>query len=310
MSPNVLLAIFRIIGISARAVNDFLDKNGPHLAAAVSYYALFSLFPLSLAILSGLSFILGPDAVDGLAVRIAEQAPVSNQAVSEALSSIVGSRSIAGLTGIIGLLWAGTAVFGAIRKGVNTTWGITKPRPFLQERLIDISLMLAATVLMLISISSTAVLAYLREIIEFITLDAYVNEDFLWDRLASLIPPTLSFLVFSGLYWFLPNTKVKVSEVLVGAAVATFFFEVVKNLYVTYVTQFSVYTSVYGSVGSIVALLVWVYVSAIILLFGSLVTSRYSQYRELKREEERLSVKTSKAPRFPVRQKRQNYTNQ
>jgi len=306
----VLLAIFRIIGISVRAINDFLDKNGPHLAAAVSYYALFSLFPLSLAILSGLSFVLGPDVVESLAIRIAEQAPVSNQAVSDVLSSIVGSRSIAGLTGIVGLLWAGTAVFGAIRKGINTTWGITKPRPFLQERLIDISLMLAATVLMLISISSTAVLAYLREIIEFIALDAYVNEDFLWDRVASLIPPTLSFLVFSGLYWFLPNTRVKISEALVGAGLATISFEVVKNLYVIYVTKFSVYTSVYGSVGSIVALLVWVYVSAIILLFGSLVTSRYSKYKELKLEQERSEIKTSKAPKLPTKHKGHNYARQ
>ncbi|MBI2855854.1 MAG: YihY/virulence factor BrkB family protein [Chloroflexi bacterium] len=297
----MLIAIIKFVGICARAVNDFLGKNGPQLAAAVSYYALFSLFPLALAVLSALSFIWGPDSVEDLALRIADQAPVSRKTVSDVLTGIVSSRNIAGLAGTIGLLWAGTAVFGAIRKGINATWGITKPRPFLQERLIDISLMLGAAVLMLISISSTAVLAYLREIMEFITRETHVNGDLLWDRLASLVPPALSFLVFVGLYWFLPNTKVRLKEALPGALAATIAFEVVKNVYVLYVRQYSVYTTVYGSVGSIVALLVWVYVSAIILLFGSLITSRYARYLEAKEQEEEAIRRTVKAGLQPVR---------
>ena len=291
----MFIAFIKLVVICAHAVNDFLGKNGPQLAAAVSYYALFSLFPLALAVLSALSFIWGPDSVEDLALRIADQAPVSRETVSDVLTGIVGSRSIAGLAGIIGLLWAGTAVFGAIRKGINATWGITKPRPFLQERLIDISLMLGAAVLMLISISSTAVLAYLREIIEFITRETHVNGDLLWDRLASLIPPALSFLVFVGLYWFLPNIKVRLKEALPGAIAATVAFEVVKNVYVLYVREHSVYSSVYGSVGSIVALMVWVYVSAIILLFGSLITSRYARYQGSRKWEEETFVPTVKA---------------
>jgi membrane protein len=274
----VLVAIIRLVGICTRAVNDFLGDNGPQLAAAISYYALFSLFPLALAIIFGLSFFLGPDSIESLAKQTAKQAPVSPETVNDVLTSVVGSRNIAGVAGFIGLLWAGTAVFGAIRKGVNTTWGITKPRPFLQERLIDISLMLGAAVLMLISIFSTAGLAYLREIMEFITDGTNVNSDFIWDKLASLIPPTLSFIVFLGIYWFLPNTRVRLREALPGALVATIAFEVVKNVFVWYVSSYSVYSTVYGSMGSIVALLGWVYVSALILLFGSLITSRYAAY--------------------------------
>ncbi len=142
----MLVIFFRFIGICARAVNDFLGKNGPQLSAAVSYYALFSLFPLALASIFVLSFFLGPDSIEDLAQRAAEQSPVSSKTVSDALTGVVSSRNIAGLAGILGLLWAGTAVFGAIRKGINAAWGITTPRPFLQERLIDISLMLGAAV--------------------------------------------------------------------------------------------------------------------------------------------------------------------
>ena len=276
---NLVTGLFKFVGIGARAVNDFLGKNGPQLAAAISYYALFSLFPLALAIIFGLSFFLGPDSIEDLAQRVAEQAPVSKRTVSDVLTSTLSSRSLAGSAGIIGLLWAGTAVFGAIRKGVNATWGITRPRPFLQERVIDISLMLGAAILMLVSIFSTAALANLREILEFITRETHVNDDLIWDRVASLIPPALSFLVFVGIYWFLPNTKVKLREAWPGAFAATIAFEVVKNAFVWYVRNYSVYTTVYGSVGGIMALLTWVYVSAVILLFGSLITCRYAAYR-------------------------------
>ena len=282
---NVLTGFLKFAGITARAVNDFLGKNGPQLAAAISYYALFSLFPLALAIIFGLSFFLGPDSIEELAQRAAEQAPVSKRTVSDVLTGTLNSRGIAGFAGIIGLLWAGTAVFGAIRTGINATWGITKPRPFSQERLIDISLMLGAAILMLVSIFSTAVLAYFKEILGFITSETHVNPDLIWDRLASLIPPTLSFLVFMGIYWFLPNTRVRIIEALPGAIAATLAFEIVKNLFVWYVRNYSIFTTIYGSVGSIVALLTWVYLSAVILLFGSLITSRFAAYRAQKEME-------------------------
>ena len=267
--------------VSARAVNEFLGKNGPQLAAAISYYALFSLFPLALAFTFGLSFFLEEQTIEDVARRVASQVPVSQSAVSDLLSDTLRSRGIAGFAGAIGLLWAGTAVFSAVRKGVNATWGITRPRPFLQERAIDLSLMLAAAILMLVSIFSTAALGELRELVDLITRETQtqVNSDLLWERMGSVIAAVLSFIVFVGIYWLLPNTRVAISEAIVGAIFATIVFEIVKNLFVWYVLNFSVYSSVYGSIGGIVALLTWVYASANILLFGSLITQRYATLR-------------------------------
>ena len=270
--------------VSARAVNEFLGKNGPQLAAAISYYALFSLFPLALAFSFGLSFFLEEETIEDVARRVANQVPVSQSAVTDLLSDTLRSRGIAGFAGAVGLLWAGTAVFSAVRKGVNATWGITRPRPFLQERLIDLSLMLAAAVLMLVSIFSTAALGHLRELVDLITRETQtqVSSELLLERMSSVIAAALSFVVFVGIYWLLPNTKVAISEALVGAIFSTIVFEIVKNLFVWYVLNFSVYSSVYGSIGGIVALLTWVYASANILLFGSLITQRYATYRAAK----------------------------
>lgn len=277
--------LVKLVGALWRAINDFLGKNGPQLSAAISYYTLFSLFPLIVAIISGLSFLLGPESINELANRVANQSPVSEETISEIITSAVNSRNIAGIVGILGLLWAGTAVFGSIRKGINATWGITRPRSFLKERLIDITFMVVAAVLMLISIFSTAILTYLMEILEFITRETYVDGALLWERLATALPPTLSFIVFFAIYWLLPNTNVKITEPLPGAIVATTGFEILKNVFVWFIGNSSIYSTIYGSVGSIVVLLVWVYVSSIILLFGSTITSRVSQYSLVKEKE-------------------------
>ena len=277
--------LVKLVGASWRAINDFLGKNGPQLSAAISYYTLFSLFPLIVAIISGLSFLLGQESIDELANRVAQQSPVSEETISEIITSAVNSRNIAGIVGILGLLWAGTAVFGSIRKGINATWGITRPRSFLKERLIDITFMVVAAVLMLISIFSTAILTYLMEILEFITRETYVDGALLWERLTSALPPTLSFIVFFAIYWLLPNTNVKITEPLPGAIFATTGFEILKNVFVWFIGNSSIYSTIYGSVGSIVVLLVWVYVSSIILLFGSTITSRFSQYSLVKEKE-------------------------
>ena len=295
--PILLVILFRFVEICARAVNDFLGKNGPQLAASVSYYALFSLFPLALGIIFVLSFFLGSDSIDNLAQRAAEQAPVSQETLSDVLASTLHSRGVAGLVGLVGLLWAGTAVFGAIRKGVNATWGITKPRPFIQERVIDLSLMAGATLLLLVSIFSTAVLSNLKEIMEFVTRETHVNEDFLWDSIGSLIPPVLSFVSFMSVYLFLPNTKVRIREALPGAIAATLSFEILKGIFVWYVSSYSTYSNVYGPIGSIVALLMWVYLSANILLLGSLITHRYASYLAEKRAKaEALEVYSAAEP--------------
>lgn len=299
---TVLAVFVGFAGICARAVNDFLGKNGPQLAAAISYYALFSFFPLALAAIFVLSFFLGPDSIEALAQRAANQVPVSSKTVNDVLADMVSNRNMAGLAGIIGLLWAGTSVFATIRKGIDATWDIAAPRPFFQARLIDMALMLGASVLMLVSIFSTAALAYLREIVEFITRETHVNGDLLWGKLASLVPPALSFIAFLGMYWFLPNTRVRLREALPGALAATIAFEAVKNGFVWYVRSYSVFTTVYSSVSGIVALLTWVYVSAIILLFGSLITSRYAAHLADKEREIETTPRTTSPRLHPVGQ--------
>ena len=296
----LLRAFVAFVIFSKDTVNEFLDKNCPHVAAAISFYALLSLFPLVLALITVLSFALGsPESKAQLAEEIGGLVPVSDELVTTTVEQVVRARNVTGIAAVIGLLWVASAVFGAIRKGINTAWGIRQTRPFFQERLIDFSLALGAGLLFLVSISSTAVLTFFQEIFTLLYPEASVNGDFIWDQAAAIIPPTLTLLSFLVLYWFLPNTRVHLRYVWPGAVAATVAFEVVKNGFVLYVGRYSTYNIVYGSLSAVVALMFWLYLSAIILLFCALLISKYSAYMEEQKRTRhltRLLAETSQTP--------------
>ena len=102
----------------------------------------------------------------------------------------------------------------------------------------------------------------------------------IWNVIARLILPTLAFVTFLVLYRFIPNTPVKLSNVWAGALLASLAFDAANLAFVWYVQNYGHYNLLYGSVSTILATLTWVYLSAIILLLGALVTSRYSAYVE------------------------------
>ena len=281
----------RFVLFCTDAVNDFLKKNCPYIAAAISFWALFSFFPLVLAIISVAGFLLGPRAEETeLARDIAEVIPVSTEFIGETVQGVVRARAITGVASVFGLLWAATAAFGAIRKGINAAWGIRKTRPFLRERLMDFGLVLGAGLLIMAALFVTPIFAFFKEITDAIAPEADIASDFFWSLAAQLLTPVLTFLTFLLLYRFIPNTKVCLTDVWPSALVAALAFDGAKWGFVWYVRTFPVYNVVYGSVGAIMAVLTWVYVSAIILLVGALVTSRYAGYAARVREEQGLRL--------------------
>ena len=260
-------------------VNDFLAKNCPFVAGAIAFYTLFSIFPLTLAMVSIVGYLLSPNPEDTrLAHDIAEVLPVSKEFIGDTLQGVARARALTGAFSVLGLLAASTAVFGAIRKGINTAWGIDQTRPFIKERLIDLALALftSLTVIFLLFVAPIF-LAYVGAIVRYLAPEAnFVNNILGLD--GQLVTLLIYFVAFLVLYRYLPNVKVSFSDVWAGAFMASVAFTIANFIFVWYVTRFPIYNIVYGSVGAIMALLTWVYVSAIILLFGALVTSRYRTY--------------------------------
>ena len=281
----------RFVLLCTDAVNDFLAKNCPFIAGAIAFYTLFSLFPLFLATISISGFVLGsPEKEAQLARRMSEVIPVSAEYIGRTVEGIVSARAITGAASVLGLLWAATAAFGAMRKGINAAWGITRTRPFLKERAIDVTLVIGAALFILALLVSTPIIEYIRELSAVVAPDEEPPVSYLWSLVARLTTPVLTFVNFVLLYRFLPNTKVAFADVWMGALLASMAFLAAMWVFVWYVSTFPVYNAVYGSVGAVMALLTWVYVSAIILLFGAHITSRYAQYTARVRDVRGISV--------------------
>jgi membrane protein len=294
--------------------NEFLAKNGPYMSAAIAYYAFFSLFPLSLALIAVFSLILGRTGVEAQLIEgLRQQIPVLAEADDEFLGnffeSIATGRTAGGVVAIIGLFWVSQQVFSAIRKSINVIWGINKTRPFFTERLMDIALMFGAATLLFASVFITALMSYIQELSAIWLPDAPINEPALWQRTAVFIPLILNFTVFLTLYWWLPNTKLRFREVWPTALAGAAAFEISKAVFIFYLRNMSgVATSIYGGLSMIIVLMIFVYVSSIILLVGAMLTSRYAYFlaeseqkkrnRSLSRSLERIRG-TSSLPGMP-----------
>jgi len=264
-----------VAGVVKEAVHEFLTDNCPHLAAAISYYFLLSLFPLALAAISIFGFVLRSAEVEARVTQaISDFLPVSSDFVTRTIHGVSGSWGTAGIIATVGLLWAGMAVFNAVRKSLNTAWGIKEPRPFLHERFLEFIMMIGLGILLLVSLGLTATFKIVQE-----SSIPVLNGGLLWNFVLIVTSTTLVFIAFLFLYKVVPNTMVHWRHAFLGALAAAILFEIVKNIFIWFVGNFATYNLVYGSVGTIIALMSWTYISAVILLFCAKLTSIYPRMR-------------------------------
>ena len=264
--------------------NEFLGKNGPYMSAAIAYYAFFALFPLSLALIAVFSLVLHIEGfeeqlIEGLRIQIPVLAEADDEFLGNFFQSISRGRAVGSIVAIVGLFWVSQQVFSAIRKSINVIWGIEKTRPFLTERLMDIALMFGAATLLFASVFITGLLTFFQELSSILLPNAPISDPVLWQQSAVLVPLLLSFFVFLTLYWWLPNTKLRFRDVWPTALAGAAAFEISKVIFIFYLRNASgVATSIYGGLSTIIVLMIFVYVSSIILLVGAMLTSRYAFY--------------------------------
>jgi membrane protein len=268
------------IKLCASAFNEFLSKNGPYMAAAISFYSIFSMFPLLLAVLAIFGFLLNSAELQH---RLVEEIPrqwptVDAQLVQTVLNRVNDGKIITSVMATVGLIWTSMTVFGAIRKSTNLIWGIQRTRPFLQERMMDFTLMLGASLLLVISVFTTTVLSFFQEIFMVLAPESGPSSDDFWSRVAISIPPVTMFVTFLIIYTWLPYTRVRLRESWLPALLASIAFNIAAVVFVQWLREFPAYKDVYGGISAVIAFMAWVYVSSIIMLVGAMFTARYAAF--------------------------------
>lgn len=270
-----------------RSVAEFLDDNCTQMAAAISYYVLFSLFPLLIFLVAVLGLALQDsglqeDVIEAVLDLIPLTEDEGRDEVSEAVRGVAGIGSSAlGILGLLGMAWSGSNMFAVIRRSINIAYDLDQRRPLVWGKLMDLAMVLGVGLFFLASVSATT---FLRTVRHFSSEMAVLGEAAqragpAWDAASYLLPFTLSVAAFAVLYWLVPAAKVRLRDVWPGALVAAVLFEVGKVGFAFYLEHFSNFDVVYGSLGAVVAFLFWVYISAAVLLFGAEVASEYPRIR-------------------------------
>ena len=291
MTPARLLrrlrAELRFSGLAAwRGLVENVNSNDLTHAAAIAYYALLSLFPFLLLVISMLGSITADEA-DRIAVLtfVFRYFPTQLDFISTQLDTFRQTRVQVGVAGALALIWASLGVFGAVTAAVNEAWGVEKQRSFLKHRLVSFMMLVAAggaTILGLVLVSAIRVAGASWFGVVLIRYEwLHALQTFTFNHLATMVLILGVGLVF----YYIPNAKTRFRDVWVGAILTGLLWRAAFDGFAWYIARNSRLTQIQGSIATVVVFLLWIYVSAVILMYGVEFTAAYARLRRRRPDE-------------------------
>lgn len=267
-------------GIIRHTFNNFSMMRGPEAAASLSYYSLFSIFPILLAAVSIASTFLEREVVkQKLFQVIREFVPVSVNFINNLINGVLEQRGAFTVVAIIGLLWSASNVFDKIIVNINRAFPKGRNPGFIQSRAMALVIILVIVVLFLGSIAIDAIQSIL-EIENFQFNGIFLVKTLLYEWLRWVIPLIIKLLLFFAIYTWIPRNKsILFKARLIGALVAAGLWELAtRALSWALATGFTNYEPVYGSLSSIIALMTWMYLTGYIVFLGAHLTNALSYH--------------------------------
>lgn len=273
----------KLVGMVKAAFEKWQRDDCGTIAASLAYFALFSLFPLILVILSVVGFVIDPSKfeVRRQLVDLIGSAQVRDL-VAQTLEHLSENRAATGLIGFATLLLAASGIFGALDKAFDVIWDVdtlNQPKPagivaaarsFLRDKLVAFGLVLGCALLILLSVlSSVAVTA----------VSAYTSwlpgQELLLQAAQLTIAGLLLTLALTAIYKVLPNRPVRWGDVWPAALVAAVLFAALQRLagVILGMTNYATY----GAVGGVMTLMVYIYLSFMVLLLGGELSYAYAR---------------------------------
>jgi membrane protein len=269
-----------IFPLLKQTFNEWLDDKAMRMGAALSYYTIFSIAPLLIIVMAIAGAVFGTEAAQNrIAGEISETVgPDSARAIQDMVkhASDTGTGTLATVIGIIVLVLGATGVFGELQDSLNTVWKVA-PKPgrglwgIVHDRFLSFTMVLGIGFLLLVSLVASAALSALSAW----SSGVLPGGEVLWHVVNSVVSFGLITLLFAMMYKLLPDVQMAWGDVWIGAAVTALLFTIGKYLIGLYLAQAGV-ASAYGAVGSLVVVLVWVYYSALVFLFGAEFTHVYA----------------------------------
>lgn len=262
-------------------VHQIQEDDVSALGAQMTFYLILAFFPFLIFLLAILNYT--PLTSEHVMIQIAPFLAEDTMSLIESFVYDTFTTNSGTLLsfGMIGAIWASSNGMNGIIRGLNKAYQIQERRPFWKDRGLSIMLTIG---LIIVIILTLVLLIFGKNIGEELFEHLYLPEYFgsVWAMIQYVIPLTMMFIVFLFLYKITPNLKLTFREVLPGTVFAVLGWVSISLLFATYVNQWGNYSQMYGSIGGIIVLLLWLYISSIIILIGGELNAVLSSMRNKK----------------------------
>jgi len=263
---RVARAVRRTGQLIEHGVGEFFRDGCTQRAAAISFYALFSIFPIAILCVAVLGLIANDDAarrqvVDFLLDRLPLTRDEGRRQLERALLRVTREVAGFGILGVFTLLFAASNVMGSIRQALNAAFRVDDDRPPAQAKLWDLFMVFVFGVLVTLSFGLTL----------FANVVEKSDGTAVWvlEGLGHGLPLLIAVIVFAGVFRLVPARKPRLRDIWPGVLVAAFGYELAKTGFTLYLTNFADYGAIYASLGSVIAFLVFTYIAAFVALLGA-----------------------------------------
>ncbi|MFY1632654.1 YihY/virulence factor BrkB family protein [Solwaraspora sp. WMMB335] len=270
---DLRLATWRTVLVNSG--KEFMRDNCPDWAAALTYYGVLALFPSLIVIVALVGLVSeGDRTVDtivDLANDVGAGAVVGNDAFIDVVNGVVEQRSSAGVLlsfGLLGALWSASGYVRAFTRAANAIYGVTEGRPFYKLQPAQLGLTAAGLVLLALVAAMLIVSGPVADAVgDLLNLGQVPRTA--WDLLKWPVLIAIAMVLLSLLFWMAPNVRQpKVRWLALGGAVTLLIWALASVGFGTYVAYFGTYDVTYGSLGAVIAFLVWLYLTNVAVLLG------------------------------------------
>jgi len=272
-------ALLSLTGLSFwRGFQGFYTSDNLTYAASIAYYGLLSLFPFALLSFALLSRVTA-DAEDRAAVLefVLRYFPKQFDFITAQIDALQGRGVTLGLVGTIGIVWGSLGVFGAISTAVNYAWGVEKTRSFWKHKLFSFLMLSVAGLILMVALLLVSASHVVGATWFTVVLARFPGLAILRSFTVRYATTLLFIVVVGFIYYFVPNAKVRFRDVWIGAVVTGLLWKGALEGFSWYMGDLSRFSRVNGSIAAVIAFMIWVYVQAVILLYGVEFTAAYAR---------------------------------
>jgi len=272
----------RLILLAAwRGIGELYNSEGLTHAASIAYYALLSLFPLMLLAVYVLGEMTSDTADRDAVIRfVFRYFPRQFAFISGQLEAFQSAPVTFGVWGIVALVWGALGVFNAITSAVNHAWAVEKRRSFLKHRLVGFVMMISSGLILMAGLA----IASIVRLAETRLAPAMAGSPWWIDNFSGSFGSYLATALLIGcvaqVFYFVPNTTVRFKDVWPGAILVGVLWRIALSLFSWYAADLATWNVIHGSIAAVVVFLLWIYVSAVILIYGVEMTASYARLQD------------------------------